>query len=191
MPRTPDNRWYLAYGPSISSQFLLRQGVVPLASHVVRVPNARLLFNVHFLPFWEPVLANLEIRKPAMAFQWSDIVRNTKEPVSSRRVCDSKEESSSVIGVVYLLTAEDYRRFVALESRGTPYEEVVVQCYPLSKGLANHVPPSPSGVASEGSCSTDIQILAHTLVSKPTPYSNNSRPSRRYMDSMVLGAIGK
>lgn len=193
MTKTPDNRWYLAYGSSISSQFLLKQGVIPLASHVVRVPNVRLLFNVHFLPYWEPVLANLEIIKPGVALQCSDTARNTKELESSRRVRreDSKEGSSSVIGVAYLLTAEDYRKFVALESRGTPYEEVVVRCYPLFKGLASHVPPSPSGLASERSCSTDIQILAYTLVSKLTPYSTNSKPSKRYMNSMVLGAIGK
>ncbi|GJJ14419.1 hypothetical protein Clacol_008683 [Clathrus columnatus] len=175
----PNNRWYLAYNSNMPSGTFFKKGIVPLASHVVRVPNVELIFNVPFLPFCEPTLANLRF------------ISEEEEKEKGR--------SSDVIGVAYLLTLEDYQKIVALESRGTLYQETIVECYPLSRRLASQVirddtsiSPSPTGSSSSRSDYMDIQILASTLIS---PYQHSSSvgllPSKRYVDLMKYGANGK
>jgi hypothetical protein len=171
------NRWYLAYGSNLSSKtFCGRRGIRPLAQTNVIVPSLELTFDLPGIPYWEPCFANVRRRKENDAGE-------KRPPV--------------LIGVAYLVTADDWTRIMATEGGGMSYEEVVVECRRL---------PGPDGktgrtideVVSEADAETLVQDDQNELILASTLLAPDSKrrlapvqPSKRYIDIIRAGARGK
>ncbi|KAF8530225.1 hypothetical protein BU17DRAFT_35560 [Hysterangium stoloniferum] len=181
------NRWYLAYGSNLSSKvFQGRRGIRPLACHVVRAPDLEVVFDLRGLPYWEPAFANVRQRTPSPKIH--DLGLPNKTPIEIPSTTGTRE----LVGVVYLLTPQDYRTVIATEGGGNSYQEILVECFRMSSDLPEIVVSADSAVdpsSRSSSPESDPRILAYTLlapneVRSPTPL----QPSKRYINILQAGA---
>jgi hypothetical protein len=103
---SPETLWYFAYGSNMSSaKFTGSRGVVPLDSARAFVPHWMMTMEIPGLPYSEPAFGSL---KPRAATSAGDV------------------GTPDVIGVAYLITAEQYRHVIASEGGGTAYSDVEI-----------------------------------------------------------------
>jgi hypothetical protein len=140
----PTTLWYFAYGSNMSkAKFTGSRGIAPIATTRVRLPHWRLIMEIPGLPYSEPAFGS----------------------ITPRTALDL-----DVIGVAYLITAEQYRRVIASEGGGTAYADVAV----VGVGL------SAEDQLKLGN-GQEIRTLASSgMTRSPTP-----KPSLRYMVSKM------
>ncbi|KAF3131287.1 hypothetical protein TWF594_009887 [Orbilia oligospora] len=142
-PNFKENVKYLAYGSNLSSEtFLGRRGIKPLSQVKVRVPSLTLSFDLAGIPYKEPRFANVRPRE---------------------------EEDQELMGVVYEVTPEDYRKILTTEGG---YSVIEVTCIPLEpvKGMDS--------------------FESKTLIvpGKGTRKTHEGLPSLRYLNLLIKGA---
>ncbi|KAH8602951.1 hypothetical protein B0O99DRAFT_647743 [Bisporella sp. PMI_857] len=161
---------YLAYGSNLSSEtFLGNRGIKPISSTNVQVPSLDLTFSLPGLPYIEPCFANTAYRSPSKS--------------SSYQTTDDDQQrwDKGLIGVVYEVTPEDYRKIIATEGGGAGYQDILVDCYIMPKD-------------SSSITSTPIAkpFKAHTLLSPSSaltrPNPSYAQPSARYLKLITDGA---
>ncbi|KAI9833497.1 MAG: hypothetical protein M1819_003655 [Sarea resinae] len=179
-----DTVLYLAYGSNLAAEtFKGRRGIKPLSQCNVVVPELTLTFDLPGIPYIEPCFANssYRVQDPALAHGHSD---SEKGPlmVDWRQDYHKDRWKKGMVGVVYEVTKEDYARIIATEGGGTAYQDVLVDCYPLSG--AAEVPQKP----------TSSSFKAHTLYSPPSdgafqrPDPSYAQASARYLKLITDGA---
>ncbi|PHH61084.1 hypothetical protein CDD81_795 [Ophiocordyceps australis] len=110
---------YLAYGSNMSAtEFLYMRGIRPLSQIGVSVPSLRFTMDLPGLPYLEPCFANVNFRNEMETRCFE------KQPLSD--TWDGR-----LMGVVYEVTAEDWRTIFMTEGAGSTYQEIVVPCLPL------------------------------------------------------------
>ncbi|PHH82504.1 hypothetical protein CDD82_5758 [Ophiocordyceps australis] len=110
---------YLAYGSNMSAtKFLYMRGIRPLSHLSVSVPSLRLTMDLAGLPYLEPCFANVSFR--------NELETRCLDKQSPWDTWDG-----GLMGVVYEVTAEDWRTIVMTEGAGSAYQEIVVPCLPL------------------------------------------------------------
>ncbi|POS75432.1 hypothetical protein DHEL01_v206174 [Diaporthe helianthi] len=145
--------WYVAYGSNMSStKFTGSRGIVPIATTRVRIPGFELAMETPGVPYSEPSFASITPRKRA------DLEKGIYQP--------------DVIGVAYLLQAQQYERVIASEGGGIAYKDIEVQCEPLG---------------ADDRCKlgerVQMRTLGTILMRRPAP-----TPSERYMSILTDGA---
>lgn len=142
--------WYLAYGSNMSTaKFTGRRGIVPMKSARVFLPNWVLTAEIPGVPYSEPSYYSIRPRKESGA---------------------EKALSPDVIGVAYLITAEQYHRVIASEGGQIAYQDIRVCGKPLDAADAENT-----------GAEVVVQTLGSTtMVRHPTP-----TPSQRYMVSDI------
>jgi hypothetical protein len=169
---TEPDRWYLAYGSNLSSEtFRGRRGIRPLAQTNVIVPSLELTFDLPGIPYLEPCFANVRRRK------------------------DDGANTRSLIGVAYLVTAQDYARIIATKGGGLSYEEVVIKCRRLQDSSEKTIVRIGDAEAGAGTSMQDdgqdqvilaYALLAHDIKQRSAPV----QPSKRYINIIRAGARG-
>lgn len=139
------NVLYLAYGSNLNSAtFEGRRGIKPLSATVVTVPTLQLVFNLPGIAYLEPRVANVQPLDP-----------------SSR--------NPPLVGVVYEVTQTDYATIIATEGGGASYQDVLVDCIPIS--------------------SSSAPIKAHTLLAPAVKTrAGPAQASARYLGLITVGA---
>lgn len=152
-------RWYLAYGSNLSaSAFLDRRGIRPLSTEIVLVKGIELVFNNPGVPYAEPRFANCRLaHNPSRNFE-----PNT-----------SWDGLGSLLGVAYLVTAEDFGKILKTEGGGTSYQPLLVSAVVIS---------------SEGMQTTQVKDV-YTLLTQNTR-ARVGEASLRYMNLLRSGARG-
>lgn len=99
----PETLWYFAYGSNMSSgKFTGSRGIVPLDTARVCIPHWEMVMEIPGLPYSEPSFSSLRPRDAS---------------------CAEYARIPDVIGVAYLITAEQYRSIIASEGGGTAYAD--------------------------------------------------------------------
>ncbi|KAB8336648.1 hypothetical protein FH972_020959 [Carpinus fangiana] len=194
--------FYLAYGSNLAAEtFLGRRAIKPISSVNVAVPALRLTFDLPGIPYTEPCFANTALRDPIhpdrdTLNEEHPLSSNEKSPLLAKRNAKGHKDPyhkdrwhKPLVGVVYELTPSDYAHVFATEGGGASYQDVQVDCYPLSpstSGPGHTIPMNPTGP----------HFKAHTLFapsgkgsgrrSRPDPAY--AQPSRRYLDLIMTGA---
>lgn len=154
--------WYLAYGSNLAkSTFQGRRGVKPLKKENVLVEGLELTFDLPGLPYLEPRFANCRIA-PAVN------VSNKYDP------CEPWTGKGALLGVIYLVTPQDFKTILATEGGGLSYQPVLVD----------------AAVLSEEGIPTGEMRKVYTLLAKTTR-PVYGEPSLRYMNIIRQGARGK
>ncbi|KAK3382784.1 hypothetical protein B0T24DRAFT_23012 [Lasiosphaeria ovina] len=176
----PSSVLYLAYGSNMcASAFLGTRGIRPLSQVNVSAPSLRLTFDLPGLPYQEPCFANTALRKipgqpplpspPKLPPGVPDIPPPPEWPPSQ-----SQQWDSGLVGVVYEVTATDYRTIVATEGGGASYHEIVVPCFALPAAIGvPEKPPAPP---------VPVPFLARTLFAPRLPDVPNNNNNRRSDD---------
>ncbi|KAM3414946.1 hypothetical protein BST61_g10086 [Cercospora zeina] len=157
---------YLAYGSNLSTEKFQDpksgRGIKPLAQINVQVPSLRMTFDLPGIPYTEPCFANsaLSIQKD----YYSHLEKDAKTPLlqGSGPQQDYRKDRwhKGLMGVVYEVTAADYAHIIATEGGGASYQDIVVDCYPLSSDDPRAaVPQHPS----------TSPFKAHTLFAPAAP----------------------
>lgn len=128
---------YFAFGANMSASILQRRNVRPLAATSARLDGYALAFNLPGIPIYEPGFANIE-----------------------------PDEDAAVWGVLYRLSAADFRRLTVTEGDGEHYSSIEVVV-------------APGGDATQ----TATARCFRALRTDPT-----LKPSRRYLDHLLEGA---
>jgi hypothetical protein len=184
---------YLAYGSNLCREtFQGRRGIRPLSAVNVVVPELKLTFDLPGIPYNEPCFANSarrgEEERADPETEDSPLIKQSEQKlVASYGSLNSKNiESDSVplIGVVYEVTAEDYKHII--DTEGPTYADVVVSCTALAtpKALLNR---------NEVSEQEGKPFKAHTLLAPPSaarrpPSGKPAEPSLRYLKLCRDGA---
>ena len=145
---SPETLWYFAYGSNMSStKFTGSRGIVPLDTARAFVPHWMMTMEIPGLPYSEPAFSSL---KPRMATSAEDV------------------GAPDVIGLAYLITAEQYRHVIASEGGGTAYSDVEI----VGKGVS----PSDEQKIQNG---RPMRTLGSSTMTRTPP----AAPSLRYMVS--------
>jgi gliotoxin/aspirochlorine biosynthesis gamma-glutamylcyclotransferase len=137
------NIWYLAYGSNINHEtFTGGRGIQPLDAVVVRVPGWKLTMDIGGTPYSEPA--------------FSSIAPRTEKDGS--HVMD-------VVGVAYLITAEQMLSVVGSEGGGITYSDILVHADVMDE---------------KDSLRVGGQLMVRTL-GTAFGRSPEGRPSKRYM----------
>jgi hypothetical protein len=153
---TPASQWYFAYGSNLcASVFLQRRGINPLDSKVVRIDNHSLCFNVLFLPYSDPAMAGLRVRK------W-----------------DEPRLDMPVHGVAYLLKKHDFVKMIVSEGYVLkPNERYTISNADDSAGVAYKILNVNAVELTNGS-----NLAVTTLVARREfAFQEERQPSERYM----------
>ncbi|KAK6208222.1 hypothetical protein LQW54_007003 [Pestalotiopsis sp. IQ-011] len=188
-PRTATTVLYLAYGSNLSAHtFLGVRGIKPLSAINVSAPGLDLTFDLPGLPYTEPCFANTAPRKiPKLPLPGDP---PTKPPIdlpphdypsenaNEKLGVGAEIESAPAVsfpalpirrptwtkglyGVVYEVTAPDYRKIIATEGGGASYAEIATLCVALPPAIK--VPEQPPSVP-------DLKpFLARTLYAPRLP----------------------
>lgn len=144
-----ENVWYFAYGSNMSTEkFTGGRGIKPIASAKVYIPNYTLRMEIPGVPYSEPSYGSIRERDDA----------DTEKAIAP-----------DVIGVAYLLTAEQYRQVIASEGGQIAYQDIAVSAKPVGEDDEVRLGASKVTVRTLGST---------TMVRRPEP-----APSKRYMVS--------
>jgi hypothetical protein len=136
--------WYFAYGSNMSrSKFTDSRGIRPLKTACARIPGWMLTTEIPGTPYLEPAYTSI------------------------RPITGTDMKPREVLGLAYLITAEQYIRLVASEGGGIAYADLAVVA----------VPVTPEDEAITGS-----QFIVRTLstIIRRDPQAS---PSERYMVS--------
>lgn len=131
-----------------TEKFTGSRGVKPIASARVWVPNYVLAMEIPGIPYWEPSYGSLRQRNDA----------ETEDAVKP-----------DVVGVAYLLTAEQYRQVIASEGGQIAYRDISITGKPVER----------KDELKLGTSDVVVQTLGSTTMARrPEP-----APSKRYMVS--------
>ncbi|PNS17657.1 hypothetical protein CAC42_3052 [Sphaceloma murrayae] len=155
----PDTVLYLAYGSNLCDEtFLGKRGIRPLSSINVVVPDLRLTFDLPGLPYTEPCFANSATRSHKGTTLTSYGAR-TAQVEQHHNDYHKDRWTKGLVGVVYEVTKADYRTIIATEGGGASYNDILIDCYPLSSDQHELVPEYP----------TSESFKAHTLFAPADP----------------------
>jgi hypothetical protein len=148
--------WYFAYGSNMSTEkFTGGRGIKPISSARVYIPNYILAMEVPGMPYSEPSYASIRRRE------------------------DSNFETAAspdVVGVAYLITAEQYRQVIASEGGQIAYRHIDLSAKPVGKDDEKRIGAEDTvRVRSLGST---------TMTRRPEPV-----PSKRYMVSCTFDDV--
>lgn len=179
-PSSKDTVLYLAYGSNLSTEtFRGKRGIQPLSQVNVLVPQLVATFDLPGVPYAEPCFANTRYRRPD-GEAYTGI--SEKDELLPHPLGYHKDRwHKGLVGVVYEVTKADYAHIIATEGGGAGYQDVVVDCYPLSGDPTEEVPLHPQGE----------RFKAHTLFSPPRiirPDPSYAQPSARYLKLVTDGA---
>ncbi|CEJ56694.1 hypothetical protein PMG11_02894 [Penicillium brasilianum] len=188
---------YLAYGSNLASEtFRGMRGIKPLSEIPVLVPELRLTFDLPGVPYAEPCFAGTQYRDPGFVHgedkeaQDSDLsiidedFLSEKEPLLAetqevqRSEADRNRWHKPLIGVVYEVTLADYAKIIATEGGGRGYRDVVIDCYPFTKGFkpTDPVPDHPQ----------TTPFKAHTLLSPSADEDRKKKEGAKHGDTSVV-----
>ncbi|PSN67000.1 hypothetical protein BS50DRAFT_634441 [Corynespora cassiicola Philippines] len=142
--------WYFAYGSNMSrSKFTGSRGIRPIQVARARIPGWTLTTEIPGTPYSEPAYTSIR-------------------PITGTDDAKTRE----VIGVAYLITAEQYVHLVASEGGGIAYADIAVPAVP---------------VMDEDSRMTGEKFVVRTLgtILRRDP---GASPSARYMKLLTDGA---
>lgn len=147
-PPTSSNLLYLAYGSNLDSgTFQGRRGIKPLSATVVTVPTLKLVFNLPGIAYFEPRVANVQ-------------------PIHTE---STSLLTPPLVGVVYEVTPTDYATIIATEGGGASYQDVIVDCFPVSGAEP---------------------LKAHTLLAPQSKTrAGDAQASKRYLGLITSGAV--
>ncbi|ETS87017.1 hypothetical protein PFICI_00845 [Pestalotiopsis fici W106-1] len=194
-PRTATTVLYLAYGSNLSAHtFLGVRGIKPISSINVSAPGLDLTFDLPGLPYSEPCFANTALRKiPKLPLPGDPPIKPPIDlPPHAENICTNDKSggveaglggggpdvsfpalpirrptwSKGLYGVVYEVTAADYRKIIATEGGGTSYAEIATLCVALPPAI--RVPEQPPTIPDTK------PFLAKTLYAPRLP--NNAEP---------------
>ncbi|KAL2106417.1 hypothetical protein VUR80DRAFT_6759 [Thermomyces stellatus] len=138
----PDTVLYLAFGSNLCAEtFQGKRGIRPLSAVNVTAPSLRLTFSIPGLPYVEPCFANTAPRKIP-----EKPLPDPRQPVLPPPVGDPEGEPTwdkGLVGVVYEVTKEDYRKIIATEGGGSSYKEIVVPCLVIPPKMSVPEKPGP------------------------------------------------
>lgn len=135
-----DTVLYLAYGSNMcAATFLGMRGIRPLSHRNVSVPTLRLTFDLPGMPYREPCFANVDWRKLPEKPKLPPTPKPPFEP--SHPPHAESTWGGELMGVVYEVTQEDYRKIMATEGGGASYKTIVVPCVPIPPQFS--VPEKP------------------------------------------------
>jgi hypothetical protein len=158
---------YLGYGSNLSAEtFRGKRGIVPISQINVVVPSLSLTFDLPGIPYTEPCFGNVRYRTEVEA-QKTDYHKD--------------HWRKGLVGVVYEVTPSDYAHIIATEGGGSGYQDVLVECFPLSSDSSQDVPLKPTGHS----------FKAHTLFAPSRltrPDGSYAQPSPRYLKLITDGA---
>ena len=164
---------YLGYGSNLSAEtFRGKRNIRPLSQINVVVPKIALSFNLPGIPYLEPCFANSRTRVPP------------SEKTSQSLDYHKDHWQKGLVGVVYEVTRADFAHIIATEGGGSGYQDVLVDCYPLSSNPRDKVPTTPTGET----------FKAHTLFApvdsgpQGRPDPSYAQPSARYLKLITDGA---
>ena len=146
-PNQPGSKTYLylAYGSNLSAEtFLGVRGIRPLSQKNVSVPTLELRFNLPGIPYREPCFANVDYRKLPDKPKLPDPTNPPQVPPFEPPIKPphtALEWKEGLVGVVYEVTAEDYRTIIRTEGGGASYKEIMVPCLPIPPKMS--VPEKP------------------------------------------------
>lgn len=172
----PDTVLYLGYGSNLSAEtFRGKRNIKPISQVNVVVPALSLTFDLPGIPYSEPCFGNVRYRDSAAVEPAAGVF--TTEDYHKNRW------QKGLVGVVYEVTKEDYIHIIATEGGGSGYQDVLVDCFPLSGDPMEDVPVQPTGQS----------FKAHTLFAsekdKTTrPDQSYAQPSPRYLKLITDGA---
>jgi hypothetical protein len=103
--------WYFAYGSNMSSKkFTGSRGIHPIKTARAKLPGWTLTTEIPGTPYSEPAFTSI---RP---------ITGTEDP----------KTTEEVLGVAYLITAEQYVRVVASEGGGIAYADIAVPALPMT-----------------------------------------------------------
>ncbi|KJZ69225.1 hypothetical protein HIM_11388 [Hirsutella minnesotensis 3608] len=115
----PETVLYLAYGSNMAAAtFLGMRGIRPLSQVNVSVPSLRLTLGLRGVPYREPCFANVAFR-------------DLPERATTNAWKADSEWDGQLMGIVYEVTAKDWRTIMRTEGAGSSYKEIVVPCVPI------------------------------------------------------------
>lgn len=164
---TGQNILYLAYGSNLNrATFEGRRGIKPISATVVCVPALRLTFDLPGIAYLEPRFANVRLvtETPEAGEATAPL------PQGYRDGQEDNDPEPPLVGVVYEITPTDFAAIIATEGGGATYQDVVVDCFPVSSS------PSPSSAEP---------LRAHTLLAP----SSRTRQGRAQASARYLGLI--
>lgn len=190
-----DSVFYLAYGSNMQDEtFLGRRGIRPLSQVNVLVPGVTMTFDMAGIPYLEPCVAgaqftsDLDAAAAGREAEADADVDLENTPLLDAPSCHSSSSSprwtKPMVGVVYELTPEDYRRVIATED--TRYREVEVDCHPFPASYRSE-DPTPENPDTPS-------FKALTLMSPPRddprmrPDPDYAQPTLRYLTLLRTGA---
>ncbi|PHH85283.1 hypothetical protein CDD83_656 [Cordyceps sp. RAO-2017] len=188
----PQTVLYLAYGSNMAAAtFLGMRGIRPLSQINVSVPSLRLTFSLRGVPYWEPCFANVGFRD----LPFRDLPDKAAGLPETHR--EGAGWDGSLMGVVYEVTAKDYRTILRTEGAGSSYKEIVVPCIPIKNKLFEadkakpflaktlYAPHNDDDDDDDGRCCRRLRAVTQRPVSSR---GRDSQPSARYLKLLRDGA---
>lgn len=149
-PNQPESATYLylAYGSNLCADtFQGARGIRPLSQKNVHVPTLELKFNLPGIPYREPCFANVDYRKLPEKPKLPDPINPSPLPPiepPTKPPHTTGQWNDGLVGVVYEVTAEDYRTIIRTEGGGASYKEILVPCLAIPpKMTIPEKPPIP------------------------------------------------
>ena len=183
--------WYLGYGSNLNSNvFKGKRKIKPLEERHVLVEGLELTFDLPGLPYLEPRFANCRFTTSTLSNGSTEPRNDEKDPNYVERRCDFDFNApwtgkGALIGVAYLISAEDFARVIKSEGGGSGYKMVSVQ----AKVFRRKVKP---GSGEERFELTGETVNAFTLLaSDETIRKPFGQPSKRYLTLIQQGAKGE
>ncbi|CZT23706.1 uncharacterized protein RCC_09420 [Ramularia collo-cygni] len=106
-PQSDNKIWYFAYGSNMSaSKFTGSRGIAPLKTARAKIPNWTLTLEIPGTPYKEPAYTTIR-------------------PISGVEI-----NPVEVVGLAYLITAEQYIHLVASEGGGIAYKDIALRAVP-------------------------------------------------------------
>ncbi|OJD30971.1 gliotoxin biosynthesis protein [Diplodia corticola] len=141
--------WYLAYGSNMSrAKFIDSRGIKPIKTARALVPGWTLTTEIPGTPYTEPAYTSIR-------------------PITGVDV-----KAREVVGVAYLITAEQYIHLVASEGGGIAYADIAIPAVPV--GAEDEAMTGPTFT---------VRTLGTILRRDPPAF-----PSQRYMGLLTDGA---
>ena len=177
---------YLAYGSNLSAKtFKGVRGIRPLSQINVVVPEIVLTFDLPGYAYVEPCFANIRFRKQSPPLSASQPLLGSSDA----------RWKKGLVGVVYEVTKEDFATIIRTEGGGASYQDIVVECFPLSdSNIVPETPDTKSFRAHTLYSPGDEEIPTNTQKSDFTqhgyhrPNPEYAQASVRYMKLLTNGA---
>jgi hypothetical protein len=185
-----DTVLYLAYGSNLSAKtFKGVRGIKPIAQINIVAPEIVLTFDLPGYAYVEPCFANVRFRKESIS--------GSKTQPLLRREAREAHWDKGLVGVVYEVTREDYATIIKTEGGGASYQDVVVECFPISnskivpetpetKSFKAHTLYSPGDEPVYPTKTTWQSTSTRHRYHRPTP--DHAQASVRYMKLLTDGA---